>query len=497
MNTKGGGLSHEKQRRSGRRISGSLIQQPRLGYLDRQSTGFGRPLLALLVVVTVGTAVIYPMRDAWGPTALLDVVYVPGIVVIAIRYGFWWALATIVVTIAAFDYAHVEPVGQFTGKKAKYVDLAALAAAAALVSFVARRATLRAVETARSRRTAALLGELSKRLLPVASDGAAREVVADELSEALGSRVRVLAEGKEAGEAGEGPGPTRLPLRSGGRLMATLVADDPLPTETLASLEQVSPALAAMLEAVSRRVELERKALDAEALRRSDTTKTAILRAVSHDFRSPLTALSTAVEVLREEKVHDAARREMVQVAAEATTALRSLVDNVLDLARLEAGAARPEPEWVSIEEVLARALAGEPGLRVRLELEELPLVRADPVHLERAFANLLQNARRHAAGLGVTVSGAVAGDRMLRIEVADEGPGVHPSLGDAAFEPFRSGDPESGTGLGLAIVRGFLEANGGRVRIGAAPEGGASIVIELPIEEREAAAAPQRREAR
>jgi two-component system sensor histidine kinase KdpD len=472
-----------------------LIQQLRLGYLDRQSTGFGRPLLALSVVLIVGTAVIYPMREAWGPTPLLGAVYLPGIVLIAIRYGFWWALATIVVTIAAFDYAHVEPFGEFTGKKGKYVDLAALAAAAALVSFVARRASLRAVEAARSRRAEVLLAELSRRLLPVASERAARAVAAEELSEALGRRVRVLAEDEDAGEDAEGVGWTRFPLRSGGRLMATLVVEDPLTPEDLASIELLSLAYGAMLEAVSRRVELEREAVDAEALRRTDAIKTAILRSVSHDFRSPLTALSSAVEVLREAKVDDAARAEMVDIAGAATAELRSLVDNVLDLARLEADAARPEREWVSIEEVMARALAAVPALEVSLELEELPLVRADPVHLERAFANLLENARRHAAGLGVRVSGA-ADDGILWIEVADEGPGVDPSLGDAAFEPFRSGDPDFGTGLGLAIVRGFVEANGGRVRVGGTPEGGASFVIELPVDESEAQAVPRRRQA-
>jgi K+-sensing histidine kinase KdpD len=125
-----------------------LIQQPGLGYLDRQSSGVGRPLLALLVDVVVGTAVVYPIRDVWGPTPLLVVIYVPGIVLIAIRYGFWWALATILVSTAAFDYLHVDPIGQFNGKKGAYVDMAALGAAAALVSFIARRASLRAAEAA-------------------------------------------------------------------------------------------------------------------------------------------------------------------------------------------------------------------------------------------------------------------------------------------------------------------------------------------------------------
>lgn len=425
------------------------------------------------------------MRDAWGPTPLLVVVYVPGIVVMAIRYGFLWALATIVVAETVFGFIHVEPIGALSGKKGAFVDLVALAGAAALVSFIAGRAAQRAADAARSRHAAVLLGELSQRLLPVASEDAARQVSGEVLSDALGCRVLLRGDGELSDRAGV----ATFPLRSDGRLMATLVAHDPMPPETPASIERLSPALAAMLETVSLRVELERDAVDAEALRQSDAIHTAVLRAVSHDFRSPLTALSTAVEVLEGGKVDDAARAKMVRIAAKSTAELRSLVDNMLDIARLEVGAARPERQWVSIEEVLARALAAEPGLDVRVEFDDLPLVPVDPVHLERAFINLLQNARRHAAGLGVRVHGEAGDDGMLRIEFADEGPGVDPSLGDSAFEPFRSGQPVSGTGLGLAIVRGFVEANGGRVRVDAAPEGGASFVIELPLEESDATA--------
>lgn len=354
-------------------------QTAELGYLDRQPTRLWRPLLALVLVTAIGSALIVPLRDAWGPTALLDLVYVPGIILIAIRYGFWWALATIVVTICVFDYAFVEPTGQFTRSRAKYVDLAALALAAALASFVARVAYVRATEAAGFRR------------------------------------------------------------------------------------------------------EAESEAMEVEILRRSDAAKTSILRSVSHDFRSPLTALSTAVEVLQDPAADPGVKAEMAKIAGQSTNELRNLVDNVLDFAKIEAGATSPQHQWVSIEEVMARTLAREPELEVDLELGELPLVRADPAHLERAFANLLQNARRHAGGLGVRIRGEAPEGHTVRITVSDEGPGIDPELGDAAFDPFRSGESESGSGLGLAIVRGFVEADGGRVFARPAAGEGAEIVVELP----------------
>jgi two-component system sensor histidine kinase KdpD len=464
------------------------LTEPRLGNLDRQTVGAAQPLLSVLAVLIVGSLFISFLQDLLGSSTLLGAVYLPGIVLIAIRYGFLWSLAAIIVTVAAFDYFYVEPANHFTKETGKYIELVAVSVSTAAISFIASQAYERAVLSARRLEETSLLAELATDLLPLADlEGApelagARELVVERLGAALGCSVRIADDAA--------PGAVRL--RSGERTMATLAVSGASAPEAALTIERLAPAIGAMLSAVERRVELEREARHAEALRRSDATKTAILRAVSHDFRSPLTALSTAIEMIGDDGLEQAARAEMLDVAAATTADLRSLVDNVLDLARLEAGAASPRSQWVSVEDVLARALAAEPGLEVRLELDQLPLVWADPVHLERVFVNLLGNARQHAAGLGIGVSAAVAVGGMLSIVVSDQGPGVDQALGDAAFEPFRSGEPGSGTGLGLAIVRGFVEANGGRVTIAAAESGGAAFTVELPVEDREHSMAPE-----
>ena len=144
-----------------------------------------------------------------------------------------------------------------------------------------------------------------------------------------------------------------------------------------------------------------------------------------------------------------------------------------------------------SVEDVVARALASEPDLDVELETSELPLIEADPIHLERALANLLDNARKHGGGHGVKLRTA-SSRQQVRIEITDEGPGVDPGLAESAFEPFLSASPHAGSGLGLAIVRGFVEANGGTVWAESA-SGGARFVIELPIEPAPLASMPGR----
>lgn len=231
-----------------------------------------------------------------------------------------------------------------------------------------------------------------------------------------------------------------------------------------------------------------RAAIETEALRRSDELKTALLRAVSHDLRSPLTAIVAAGEALESESVAPEDRRALAAAISAEAARLSSLVDKLLDLSRLEAGQAQPRPDWCSIDEVVAAALddLGEGAALVDLGLDsDLPFVRADAAQLERAIVNLLDNAVRFSGDEHVLVS-ATAVDRKLTIRVADHGPGIPPQDLEAVFEPFyRRPDDRShdGSGLGLAIVQGLIRVNGGRVWAEPSPLGGVAFAIELPLE--------------
>ena len=161
------------------------------------------------------------------------------------------------------------------------------------------------------------------------------------------------------------------------------------------------------------------------------------------------------------------------------------LVDQLLDLSRLQAGTAEPREDWTSLEEVI-RAAVEDTGARERVKLAvapDLPLIRADAGQLRRAIANLVENALRYGEGEPVSVRARVSGGRIL-MRVVDKGPGIPLAEQARIFTPFyrAPGAAGHGSGLGLAIVRGLLEANGGRVRVESLPGQGASFVVELPL---------------
>jgi K+-sensing histidine kinase KdpD len=248
----------------------------------------------------------------------------------------------------------------------------------------------------------------------------------------------------------------------------------------------VQAALALLLD----RERLQAATIETEALRRSDEVKTTLLRAVSHDLRSPLTAIIAAGEALGGTSIAEGDRRALAAAVSSEATRLSGLVDKLLDLSRLEAGQAHPRPDWCSIAEVVAAAVddLGPRGDLVRVSLDgDLPFVRADAAQLERAIANLLENAVRFSDGEQALVRARALDDRVV-IRVVDRGPGIPPEDLDTVFEPFyqRPEDrPQEGSGLGLAIVRGLVEVNGGRVWAESVPSQGTTFVIEMPLEKR------------
>jgi K+-sensing histidine kinase KdpD len=231
--------------------------------------------------------------------------------------------------------------------------------------------------------------------------------------------------------------------------------------------------------------------LEAETLRRSDAIKTAVLHAVSHDLRSPLTAIVTAASVLDnpELRLDDADRVELIATIRSEADRLDRIVGNLLDLSRLESGVASPHPELWPVEELVGRAVEqlGPEGERVVTEIDaDAPPVRVDAVQIERVLVNLLDNALKFSPpGSPVNVRAEEGGGALL-LHVVDQGPGVVAGEREAVFEPFRRGDGVAprGAGLGLAIARGFSEANGARVWAEEDPWGG-HFVLALPAAER------------
>jgi two-component system sensor histidine kinase KdpD len=234
-----------------------------------------------------------------------------------------------------------------------------------------------------------------------------------------------------------------------------------------------------VLAVAAERERLARRALEAETLRRSDALKTAILRAVSHDLRTPLTSIRAAVEGLLSPSLElsDADRTDLLRTIEAEAFRLQRLVANLLDLSRLEADAVEPRPELWTIDGLIARSLAAVPDSdRVRTTgLDDAPPVRVDGAQIERVLVNLLENALGFSSQeVHVDVETA---DDEVRVRIRDEGPGIRDDDLERVFEPFE-GDR---TGLGLAIARGFAQANGGRLWAEPTSAGGATFVLALP----------------
>jgi two-component system sensor histidine kinase KdpD len=251
--------------------------------------------------------------------------------------------------------------------------------------------------------------------------------------------------------------------------------------------ERAVPALAAVLDVGLERERLVAETVQTESLRRSDAVKTAVLRAVSHDLRSPVTAMVAAGAAVRAPELMLAERDVLGGLVVDEGARLSRLIENLLDLSKLEAHAAAPRPTECSVEEVIDEALAAQPAAAafdVRLD-PGISSVRADFAQVERALANLLENASRYSNGKPVTVRAREAGGRIV-IRVIDRGAGIPAAEQERIFEPFyraptQASRADTGSGLGLAIAKGFIEANGGRIAVESTPGQGTSFAIDLP----------------
>lgn len=449
--------------------------------------GARRPSWTLGIVVAIAsvalvTVAIYPLR-AHTPTASSGVVYLLPVLIASAFWGLWLGLFTSVLSAAAFNWFHIPPTGRFTiAETENWVALGMFFITALVVSSVAELARTRAQQAQQHSREAEMSAEL------------ARLFSAAPLEQSLDPAATLIAAALELEDVSielghfTMDGPANRVLRANGVAIGALRIRGEISPEANNALNQsLIPALEALLAASMQRETLTAEVVDKQAFIRSDQLKTALLRAVSHDLRSPLTALSATGEALQSPNISDSERMELARAVSSEAGRLSSLVEKLLDLSRLQAGATNPRRDWCAIDEIVDAAAAAATShthdIEVRID-GELPLVRADAAQLERAIANLLENGLRYSEGKPLTVT-LRASAHALTIRVVDQGPGIPAAELERVFEPFhRLGQQNShgGAGLGLAIVRGLVEANGGSVHAESLPSQGACFVIELPL---------------
>ena len=409
------------------------------------------------------------------------------VIVVALVGGLWPALFTAVLSGLTLNYLFIDPLYTLTiAEPRQLLALVLYVANALLVSLVVDQAARRTREARRAAAESQLLATISGSVLRGED---ALQAMVTRTREAFGlTGVRFLVDGEPRVADGE---PTRddrvteIPVGTSG----VLELHGP---DLEASERRLLQVIATQLDAAIEHGALARAAEAADELAETDKVRSALLAAVGHDLRRPLTSASAAVSALRSPEVTlpPEQREELLDTAAESLDALADLVTDLLDVSRLQAGALAVTLAPTDVADVVFPALdelALGPG-EVELDLaDDLRPVLADAALLQRVVVNLLANAVRHS-GDGERVRVAASSFRgRTELRVVDRGPGIPPERRDEVFTPFqRLGDTdnETGLGLGLAISKGFVEGMDGTLEAEDTPGGGLTMVVTLPTAE-------------
>jgi two-component system sensor histidine kinase KdpD len=469
----------------------SLLVRPRLRLAplsrQRRLIGFGLAVIGLPVLTFLLTRI----RESLGlQNALLC--YLLLVVAIATIGGVWPASLASVAAFLLLNWFFVPPIHTWTIANGRDVlALVAFLVVAGVISWLVNQAARRAADANRATAQARALNRLAGIVLrepdplPALVDDF---VVSFRLD---GAAVLVDEGGSWRTEVGTGDAPTSpatatlaLPLRPHAVLAlrgATIAAVD----------REVLLAFATQLAIALEAHRLLGEAANAAALTKANELRTALLAAVSHDLRTPLASIKAAATSLLSNDVdwEPEAVTDLLRTIDLEADRLNSLVGNLLDMSRLQTGSLVVRTRSLGLEEVVAGAVAGLPDAdRVRIDVpESLPRVTVDPALLERAIANLVENALRYAPpGRAVRVEAGQANGH-IDVRVIDEGCGI--AVGDrervfGAFQRLGDNPNGSGVGLGLAVAKGFVEAVGGELTIDDTPGGGCTMIVTLPAED-------------
>ena len=449
----------------------------------------GRRQLAGVLLAAVGLPLLTVILAAARPHLdLADdlLIYLVAVVAIAVIGGFWPALLAALAASLLLNWYFTRPLHTLTiAEPRNLLALLLFVTVAVTVSSVVHLAARRQVQAARSAGEAASLLELAQTVLGGADTPTA---VLDHLTGSWGGRAELAEQVRDhwvsvavSGTAPDDAASSHVPVNDS---VALIVSGQPRPLPA-----RLLHGFAAQAGAALDRDRLRTQAAQAEALAEGNRMRTALLAAVSHDLRTPLASIKASVSTLRQTDVVWTAADEEALLATieDGADRLDALIGNLLDMSRLATGSLQPFLRPTSVEEVAPAALLGlAPASSVRMAVpDDLPLVRTDPVLLERVLANLFANALAHSPeGRPPALHAFPAGNAVL-LEVADHGPGVADEFKLRMFEPFeRLGERASGTGvgLGLAVAKGFLAAMGGSIVATDTPGGGLTVQVMLPV---------------
>lgn len=460
--------------------------------------------------------------------ANIVMVFLAAIAFIAYRFGRWPAVFASAAGVLVFDYFFVPPFHTFAVSDAQYLVtfLVMLAIGLGISTLTARLKGQIESTRLRERRTTALY-QLGKQLSSLYGRIFLIAAAAQKIAEIFDAEVAVYlrrpgatpliefgqetAIGRHSVSVGAaewviqheqiaGPGTNTLPNAAalflpltGSQQTIGAIAVRTTQTERLLDPDQRQflEACASQLALALERDQLAIDASEARVQAEAEQVRSNLLSSVSHDLKTPLAAIAGASSSLLESSsLDESTRRQLLETVADESLRLNRLLENILQMSRLDAGAVTPNMQWHVLEEIVGSALNRTgPVLEhhpVNIALPgDLPLVSVDGLLLEQVFVNLLENAARYTpAGTGIEIA-AAADDKWLQISIADRGPGLPQGLEERVFEKFFRASPTAdagrGSGLGLAICRAIIQAHGGKVTAANRPGGGAVFIVRLP----------------
>lgn len=496
--------------------------------------GYGAAVLAVLAATPV-----IDFLSGYLATANSLMLYLLVVLGVASAFGLGPAVLASFAAVVTYDWCCIPPIGPGIADPAEWVALYLFLATALVAGQLAGRLRQRTEEARRRERAAVLLYQVSEMLNgPESSEQALKAVVgrlraepnltgcAILLADAKGrlrpgaiegdfpvgaaeTAASVIAQGRPAtylgiptrpgrwirlvGSARIGPGGLSsrtflVPLRAGDRTVGVLGLTRPggHPPFTRDEDRTIAGVAHQVAQAVER-ARLREEAIAADVLRQADELKTTLLHSVSHNLRTPLAAIKAAAGSLLQEEVaaDPGVRRELALAIDRETDRLNRIIENLLDMSRLDAGVLRPNKQLYPLAElvndVVARMRSLSPEHRVVVDVpDDLPPVPLDYVQVDQVLSNLLENAFKYAPpGTEVRVVARQA-NGTVRVSVIDHGPGIPPEEQDRVFDRFYRG--ARGIGLGLAVARGLVEAHGGKIWAETTPGGGATISFTLPL---------------
>ena len=483
-----------------------------------------QPYAMSVLICAVAAIAAWPLLPLFE-LANIVMVFLLAVVIVAVLYGRGPSVVAAFLSVAAFDFLYVPPRYSFSVSDVQYLLTFGVMLAVALVigQLTAVLKWQARVARLREQRMSALY-QMSRTLSAALMVEQVAEVASDFLQSQFDSRAALLvadahdrltppvpsptlpagadvAIGQWAFDHAEAAGQGTntlpaspilyLPLKAPMRMRGVLAIEPRVPTR-LAGPEQrrLLDTCASLIALALERIHYVNVAQSSTVQIESERLRNSLLAAISHDLRTPLAGLVAMADSLAMHVTGpDTREAKLSRSIREAAMRMRSQVNNLLDMARLQSGQVQLSRQWLPLEEAVGGALRAMSGTldpkRVHVALPtDLPLLHVDPALFERVLCNLLENADKYTpAGTPIEIGASVVGDRV-HITIDDRGPGLPPNREEAIFQKFERGKKESstpGVGLGLAICRAIIEAHGGMISGQTRGKGGARFFIDLP----------------